>query len=101
MREYRIPWCKNHPYYEPGTMADIGMIRLELERTNRAKNNKWCLYLCIRTTQRWGVTDDLKRGVCVARFPAKLSLEEAQKCARSYLAEWIWDLASDLDGASE
>ena len=101
MKEYRIPWCKNHPCYEAGTMADIGMIRLELKRTKRKTNNKWCLYMLIRTTERWGADDDLKRGVCVARFPAKWSLEEAQEGTRLYLAEYIMYLACDLEEVSE
>lgn len=97
MSEYIIPWCENHPYYEPGTMADIGMIRLELKRTNREKNNKWCVYMCIRTYSRYGAEDDLKRGVCVARFPGKLSLKEVQEYTRQYLSEFFLYFLVDLD----
>lgn len=97
MNEYRIPWCENHPCYEPGTMADIGMIRLELRRTERKKNNKWSVYMCIRTCSRYGVEDSLKRGVCVARFPGTLSLKEVQEYTRQYLSEFFLYFLAGLD----
>lgn len=101
MKEYVIPWCKNHSCYEPGTMVDIGMIRLELKRTKREKNNKWRVYMCIRTHSRYGVEDGLKRGVCVASFPGKFSLKEAQEYTRLYLSEFFLYAAVSLREANE
>lgn len=103
MSEFVIPWCENHPAYESGTMADIGMIRLELRQTWRRVNDerrihKWCVYMCIRTFERYGVEGDLKRGVCVARFPGKLSLKEVQEYTRQYLSEFFLYFLADLKG---
>ena len=84
-----IPWYMTDPRFKAGTVADIGLIRLTLEKTDRMKNNKWRLYLGVRTRKEHGIKDDLKRDVAVAEFNGKLTLNEAQEKATEYLADFL------------
>ena len=81
--------------FTPGTVADIGNIRLTLKKTDRIKNNKWRLLMEVRTRKEHGVTDDLKRGVAVAEFNGKLTLSEAQAKANEYFVEFLAGIIDD------
>lgn len=84
-----IPWYMLDRRFEPGTVADVGDVRLTLGRTDRKKNNRWRLYLEIRIRKEYGVGDDLKRAVCVAEFDGALSLAQAQQQASDYFVDSI------------
>lgn len=84
-----IPWYMTDARFKAGTVADIGNIRLTLDKTDRMKNNKWRLYMEIRTRKEHGIKDALKRGVAVAEFDGKLTLNEAQKKATEYLTDFL------------
>ena len=89
-----IPWYMNDPRFEPGTVADVGDIRLILQRREQKNNNNWRLYMLIRTHKYNGVSDDLKRGVAVAEFISNVSLFEAQEAARQYFYVFLENLIS-------
>lgn len=91
----KIYWYIDDPRFAPGTVADVGNIRLHIRATDRMKNNKWKLYMSIRTRRRDGVIDDLKREVCVAEWERRLSLKEVQFKAENYLRVFVEDLISD------
>ena len=91
----KIYWYMEDPRFEPGTVADIGNIRLYIRVTDRAKNNKWKLYLSIRTRKKDGVRDNLKYAVCVAQWDRRLSLKEVQHRAEIYLHGFIEDLVAE------
>lgn len=90
----KIPWYVTDARFKPGTVADVGDIRLELRKTDRAKNNKWRLYLYVRVNKEHGIKDDLKRGVAVAEFDGKLSLEQAQAKADEYMKDFVLGLVA-------
>lgn len=91
----KIYWYMSDPRFEPGTVADIGNIRLYLRVTDRAKNNKWRLYLSIRTRKKDGVCDDLKQNICVAQWDRSLSLREVQHKAEIYFHDFIEALVAE------
>lgn len=91
----RIPWYMTDPRFEVGTVADIGNIRLKLEKTDRMKNNKWRLYMLVRIRKEHGIKDDLKRGVAVAEFDGKISLSEAQEKTTEYLTDFLASIIED------
>lgn len=93
----KIKWYKTDPRFAPGTTADIGDIRLMIRKTDRKANNKWCLYMAIRTRNSNGTTDDLKREVCVARWSGNLSLGEARRLAEEYLLRFIGGMIRDVE----
>ena len=93
--EVRIPWYMKDERYTAGTVADIGNIRLRLEKTDRMKNNKWRLYMFIRTRKEHGIKDDLKRAVAVAEFDGKITLNEAQEKATEYLIDFLAGMIED------
>ena len=92
-----IPWYMQDKRFEPGTVADIGGIRLILKRTQRKKNNKWTLFMCMRTFKTDGVTDDLTRELHVATFDGHMSLSEAQCKANEYFKNFITGLVVDAE----
>lgn len=92
-----IPWYLKDPRFAPGTVADVGDVRLTLGRTHRERNNKWRLYLEVRTRKKHGVADDLKRGVCVAQFDGNLSLDQVQEKAAEYFVGFVLSMASALE----
>lgn len=75
--------------------ADVGDIRLSLKQTHRETNNKWRLYLSIRTHKANGVAEDLKHGICVAEYGCKLSQEQAIQKAEEYVAAFVVSIISD------
>lgn len=85
----RIPWYMHDPRFTPGHVADVGNIRLILRQTERSTNNKWRLYMEIRTCKEHGVPDDLKRGVVVAEYSGKLTLDEVHKAVDSYYLDFV------------
>lgn len=91
----KIYWYMHDARFEPGRVADIGNIRLYIRMTERAKNNKWRLYMSIRTRKIHGVSDDLKRDVLVAQWDRSLSLKEVQYRAEKYLNGFIEDLIAE------
>lgn len=91
----KIYWYMHDPRFEAGTVADIGNIRLYLRVTDRARNNKWKLYLSIRTRKKDNIPDDLKREVCVAQWDRSLSLKEVQHKAEIYLSDFITALVAE------
>jgi hypothetical protein len=91
----KIYWYMDDPRFEAGTVADIGNIRLYIQVTDRARNNKWKLYVSIRTRKKDGIRDDLKQKVCVAQWDRSLSLKEVQHKAESYLRGFIEDLIAE------
>lgn len=82
--------------FEAGTVADIGNIRLKLEKTDRTKNNKWRLYMFVRIQKEHGIKDDLKRAVAVAEFNGKITLSEAQEKATEYLTDFLVGIIDDV-----
>lgn len=88
----KIPWYVNDPRFKAGTVADVGNIRLELKKTERAQNNKWRLYLHVRIRKEHGIKDDLKREVAVAEFDGNLTLEQVQEKADEYLNDFIMSI---------
>ena len=80
----------------PGTVADIGDIRFYLRRTNREKNNKWRLYISIRTHKEDGVADSLKRELAVAEFGGNLDLKEAQEKSNKYLENFLFGIFAEF-----
>lgn len=93
-----IPWYMRDARFEPGTVADVGDVRLTIGRTERKKNNKWRLYMGIRTRKKNGVDDDLKRDVCVAEFRGDLTLGEVQEKVSDYFLDFISGIVYDLRG---
>ena len=91
----RIPWYMTDTRFEAGTVADIGNIRLRLEKTDRMKNNKWRLYMFVRIRKEHGIKDDLKRAVAVAEFSGKITLSEAQEKATEYLTDFLAGIIDD------
>lgn len=91
----KIYWYMDDPRFEPGTVADVGNIRLHIRVTDRAKNNKWRLYLSIRTRKKDGVCDDLKQNICVAQWDRCLSLREVQHKVEIYFSGFITDLIAE------
>ncbi len=94
--DYIIPWYTHDSRFTPGTVADIGNIRIKLERTDRAKNNKYRLYMMIRTRKEDGIKDDLKRGVAVAQFSGKMTLQEVQEETKAYLISFLGSVINDF-----
>ncbi len=94
--KYIIPWYQKDVRFKPGTVADIGNIRLYLRKTNREKNNKWRLYISIRTCKEDGVEDSLKREVAVAEFRGNLDLKEAQEKANKYLENFLFGILAEF-----
>lgn len=92
----KIKWYQTDPRFTPGTVADIGDIRLYLRMTDRAKNNKWRLYMSIRTRPRNGVEHLLKREVCVAQWDATLTLAEVQYKATAYLCDFLAGIIKEI-----
>lgn len=93
--EVKIYWYMEDPRFEPGTVADIGNIRLYIRVTERQKNNKWRLYMAIRTRKENGVKDNLKREVLVAEWDRSYSLREVQGKTERYLRKFITDLVAE------
>ncbi len=91
----KIYWYMSDPRFDPGTVADIGNIRLYIRVTERKRDNKWKLYMSIRTRKNDGVKDDLKREVCIAEWERSLSLKEVQHKAEAYLQNFIEALVSE------
>lgn len=91
----KIYWYMSDHRFDPGTVADIGNIRLHIRATERKRDNRWKLYMSIRTRKRDGVKDDLKREVCVAEFERSLSLKEVQRKTEAYLQNFIEALVSE------
>lgn len=87
--EFIIPWYMKDLRFTPGTVADIGNIRLVLKRRNQQNNNNWRLYMHIRTKEAGGVREALKKEVAVAEYDGKLSLSEAQEAVRQYFQEFV------------
>ena len=89
-RLFSIPWYMNDARFAQGTVADIGFIRLTLQKTDREKNNKWKLYMEIRVFEEHGVSrSTLKRGVTVAEFDGELTLSDVQDKAEEYFNEFL------------
>lgn len=91
----KIFWYMHDPRFEAGTVADIGDIRITIKYTDRKRNNKWRLYMGVRTRKINGVADDLKRDVCVAEFSGSLSLEQVQKRTNDYLEYFLKGILED------
>lgn len=88
-----IHWYMDDERFEPGTVADVGNIRLCIRKTRRQQNNKWRLYVAVRTRKQDGVSEDLKREVCVAQWDGRLTQNEAKDRATRYFCKFILDLA--------
>lgn len=93
----KIPWYMTDPRFKPGTVADVGNIRLTLDKTKRTKNNKWRLYVEVRILKKHGIKDDLKRGIAVAEFDGNITLSEAQEKATEYLTDFLESILSELN----
>ena len=93
---FKIPWYMTDTRFKAGTVADVGDIRITIKKTDRKRNNKWRLYMGVRTRKINGVADDLKRDVCVAEFKGSLLLEQVQKCADNYLEYFLKSILGDL-----
>lgn len=93
----KIPWYMDDPRFEPGTVADVGNVRIYLRKTDRKSNNKWRIYIAVRTRKGHGVPDSLKREVAVAQFSDAFTLEEAQHLAEAYLADFLGPILADCN----
>lgn len=92
----KISWYETDPRFNPGTVADIGDIRLFLRMTDLQKNNKWRLYMGIRVRSSNGRPDDLKREVCVAQWSGDLTLKESQHNAEKYLEKFLYGIITEV-----
>ena len=88
----RINWYMTDPRFEPGTVADVGYVRVYI----RKRGNKWRLYVAIRTKELYGVYSVLKREVCVGQWPSSFSLEEIQRFACGYLCDLSMLILGDI-----
>ena len=91
-----IPWYMRDSRFDPGTVADVGDVRLTIGRTERKKNNKWRLYMEIRVHKKNGIADDLRRGVCVAEFQGDLTLGEVQEKVSDYFLDFASGIVFEL-----
>ena len=94
-----ILWYYHDERFEPGTVAEIGeAFRLELVKTKRKNTtNYWRLYLSVRTHNKHGVKDDLKRGVCVAQFNGSLTLDEVHEEVYKYMDFFLTEQIANLE----
>lgn len=94
-----ILWYYHDERFEPGTVAEIGeAFRLELVKTNRKNTtNYWRLYLSVRTHNKHGVKDGLKRGVCVAQFNGSLTLDEVHEEVYKYMDFFLTEQITNLE----
>ncbi len=98
---YRIPWYMDDPRFEPGTVADVGNVRITIRKTKRKTNNKWRIYMAVRTLKQHGVPNGLKRDVTVAQFSSEFTLGQAQLIAEAYLADFLGSILSKCDPESK
>lgn len=92
-----IPWYTKDTRFEPGTVADVGDLRVRIRKTERKSGNQWRIYTEWRTHEKDGVKEELKREICVAAYSGKLSLEEIQQKATEYVKNFVFGILLEME----
>lgn len=100
-----IPWYENELYFEPGTVADVGSLRLILAEQRKGFSgdykplNRWRLYVSMIVSKEDNPAqpvDWVLKGEClVAEFRKCRTLQEAQKRAGLWLEVFILNIMID------